>query len=38
LRTQRPAGPDQSLLDALEAWGRRLEAELHAPVDTLPLF
>ncbi len=38
LRTQRPAGPDQSLLDALEAWGRRLEAELHARVDTLPLF
>jgi exodeoxyribonuclease-1 len=39
LRTQRPAGPEQSLLDALEAWGRRLEAELHAPAaDTLPLF
>jgi exodeoxyribonuclease-1 len=38
LRIQRPAGPDQSLLDALEAWGRRLEAELHEPADTLPLF
>ena len=30
-------GPDQSLMDALEAWGRRLEAELHAPADTLLL-
>ena len=28
LRATRPAGPDQALLDALDAWGRQMEAEL----------
>lgn len=28
LRTERPPGPDQALLDALEAWGARLRQDL----------
>ena len=38
LRGTRPEGADQALLDALESWGRMLEAELADAPETLPLF